>query len=971
MVTIPKPPSHGVSLARYVPALTLRQLAANPTPLESATTERLDAAVLFADISGFSQLAERLAAEGAEGVETISSCLNNYFGQLIELVAQYGGDVLKFAGDALLAIWPADANTADDSLRALRLAAQCSLEVQSRLHDFQVRDDVRMSVRIVVDAGPMELLHLGGELGRWESLVRGGGLDRMGLAAAATRPGDVVVPPGRLTELKPFFQTELGPEGVIRLTDTLDAAIGDPAEAPELEPDALIALRSHLPGVVLSRVSAGLTDWLGELRRLSVVFITLPNFGTNISPERLQEVVSAIQRCVYKFDGSINKIAADEKGALLVAAFGLPPLSHPDDPTRAVRALLLIKDWFEAQGLPFQAGVTTGRAFCGSIGNTRRAEYTMIGDVVNLSARLMQASNGQILCDAATVALAREQLGFTPATKLVVRGRSESVDVSSPTGEMRAIVRPRTAMVGREQERTWLSEAIQDLVRKQEDANISLVGDAGIGKSRLLDEVVAQARTLGVLVFHGVADAIERTTPFHAWRAVFIQLFDLQSVTDVEARRAVVARALRNKPQFEGLAPLLNVVLPLDLKDTPRTQQMFGEVRANNTNRLLAELLSEVAGQRPTLLIMEDAHWFDSASWATLQTVRRLVSPMLLVVGTRPIQKPWPQTYTDLLVSDITQVFLLSGLSPEETGTLVRQRLGVRSLPDEVRDLISERSEGNALYSEELAYALRDSGHIVVDGDECRLGSENLASAALPDSIHTLVTSRVDRLPPDQQLALKVASVVGRTFDTNLLSDVFPVSDSPMSMSGMLDPLVEKDLIRPHGQSGFIFKHVMTQEAVYNTMLFAQRRELHTAVADWYEDAHSDDLSPYYPLLAHHWHKAEESPKAIDYFERAGQQALRRYANREAAGFYEQAVQLEKKSGGDAKPARYAHWERNLAEARFRLGDLQACTAHGGRALGYLGWPVPSSTAGRVFSLLRQLVVRGLQRGLPGKFAVS
>ncbi|NJN99294.1 MAG: AAA family ATPase, partial [Anaerolineales bacterium] len=454
-------------------------------------------------------------------------------------------------------------------------------------------------------------------------------------------------------------------------------------------------------------------------------------------------------------------------------------------------------------------------------------------------------------------------------------------------------------LIGRSTERMLLTGQLQALLRGNAGGAVLIEGEAGIGKSRLVADLLQQAQAQGVTCLIGGGEAIEQSTPYHAWRPLFQQLFKL----DHRATAGSIPALLTSKPDLARLAPLLNTILPLGLPENELTRQMSGQVRADNTRDLLLNLLQEATAQTPALLVLEDAHWLDSASWALTRLVSQRVPGALLVVATRPLSAPLPIEYSQLLQTPGLQRLTLEALSPEETLTLVCQRLGANNLPDPVATLIRTKAEGHPFFSEELAYALRDSGLIQIEAGECRLVSEMGAfdSVILPDTVEEVITSRIDRLNPSQQIILKVASVIGRTFLVELLRDIHPNQAEKPRLPTHLGKLAQLDITQldhPEPDLTYTFKHAITREVAYNLMLFDQRRDLHRAVAEWVEHTYAADLPPFYALLAHHWSQALGTwsngsgsvTKAIDYLEKAGEQALRGYANQEAVRFLGEAV---------------------------------------------------------------------------------
>ncbi|MBA3534857.1 MAG: AAA family ATPase, partial [Ardenticatenales bacterium] len=481
-----------------------------------------------------------------------------------------------------------------------------------------------------------------------------------------------------------------------------------------------------------------------------------------------------------------------------------------------------------------------------------------------------------------------------------------------------------------------------------------------IGKSRLVADIRHRSRSLGVSKLVGTADAIEKSTPYHAWRSVFRDLFGLEELADdVEARRARVLSMLQESPALLRIAPLLNAVLPLDLPENELTLHLEGKVRADNTHDLLLGLLQQATQRAPLLLILEDTHWLDSASWALTLQLRQRVKPLLLILATRPLTQ-LPLEYSQLLRAPDTRHMVLENLLPEETLALVCQRLGVSELPEPVAALIREKAEGHPFFSEELAYALRDAGLIRVEGGQCLLNAppEAFLKASFPNTVQGVITSRIDRLTPQQQLTLKVASVIGRVFPYRTLHDIYPVEQDKPRLSDYLNALKHLDItpLETHGpEPTYLFKHLITQEVVYNLMLFSQRRQLHEAVAAWYEETHTEDLSPFYPLLAYHWDKAENSAKTLFYLEKAGEQALHRGAYHEAVSALRTARQEIEKGQLAIPEVQQGRLALLLGEAYLGLGQVAESGHSLVQATARLGWPMPTTPTRLNLALVQEL----------------
>lgn len=971
------------TLASYVPKIIIHHLHAHPGGLTEPFSETHQAATFFADISGFTPLTERLAQSGPDGVERIASILNNYFGTLIKLVDEYGGDIVKFAGDALLAVWPVTLHQKPlDELTAL--AVQCALAAQTSLSKYHGETQVRLALRIGVGVGNILNVHLGGQQNRWEFFLTGNGIAQASEAEKLAQPGHVAISHDAFSLIQNKFRTTPLENNFYEVQAALEEIQPQPL-APsllgrELEP----GMRAHIPGAILSRLSAGQASWLAELRRVTILFVNLPDLSANTSLEQAQQIMKTLQEVIYYYEGSVNKLNVDDKGVTLLAVQGLPPLSHEDDAVRGVQTALELKTRLDALGLRNSIGVTTGLVFCGVVGNNLRREYTLIGDVVNLAARLMMASSNEILCDHATHEATQDKLRFKSLPEISVKGKAEPIQVYRPLHGQQKLTfsQPESELVGRYSERAILAGQLQAFLRGSHHGIIILDGEAGIGKSRLLADVLLQANKLGLSTLIGSGDAIEKVKPYHGWRAVVRKLLQLENVSDSQIRRIPFAVEMFKDPQFSMILPLLNDILPLDLPDNEFIHQMTAEVRAENTRNLLVHLLQDHAQYERTLLIIDDAHWLDSSSWAVLQSVVQNVRPLLVILATRPISEPIPNEMRQLNQNPDAIKIHLDTLPPEEILGMVCQSLGVQTLPVSINALIREKAQGNPFFSQELAYGLRDSGIIrIVDGHAYLAPEVVLATLNLPNTVQGAIISRVDRLGAQEQFTLKVASVIGRIFAYRTLQHIHPIDADKPNLLQYLEKLESLDITpldSPDPDLAYIFKHNITQEVVYNLLPFARRQELHRKIALWFEATFGDELNTYTPLLAHHWNRAGDPQKATYYLEKAGEQALQQYANQEAINFFSQCVETGQKYIPTSEEAqnlqvtdlRRARWERSLGEAYLRLGQLATSEKHLRRALDMLGRPLPRSESLVILGLLGE-VIQQLVRGFLPKQRVT
>ena len=924
------------ALAAYVPPLVLE----NPAPSAEARATAFEGAVLLTDIAGFTTLTERMDTAGPKGVEELSRLLNAYFTDLIELIEAHGGLVMKFAGDALVAVWPGAADTLAGTAHR---AAQCALFIQRKMHARHVAEDVTLAMRVSLGAGEIRHDVLGGVGERWASRLAGPAMSDARAVIARAQPGEVALAPDVVRLLGTGTKLTALSGGGARLEAVAPLAIR-PLPHPPAPPQDVAALFPHVPAAVRDRIVAGQAGWLAEFRRVSVLFINVPEVDDDParSLARAQAAVRAIQTVLARYEGTVDNLGDDHAGLTLVAAFGLPAWSHEDDAARAVRCALAVRTALRDLGFASAIGVTTGRLFCGAIGSARRRAYSMVGDTMNHCARLMALAPDDVLCDEATRQAAARSIRFEFLRAVELKGKAQAVAVWRPLGDGAAAAPDGRGMVGREPERAALRERLAALHARGVAGVVIIEGDAGIGKSTLAAEFRALAAEAGLRVLAGSGDSLERASSYHAWRGIFGALLGFPADADEAERAGLLRRALADQPEALRLAPLLNPALGLHLAENEITAEMSGQSRAEATTAMLVQLLVRASAAAPLVVILEDAHWMDSASWALTLEVQRKVPRVLLALATRPLAAPVPEAWTALREAAGAGRLALGPLAGDEVLALLRQRLGVAELPAALVQFIREKAEGHPFFSEELAYALRDAGHLVIrDGrGELAPGMHDLRGLNFPANVQGVVSERIDRLSPRERLAIKVASVNGRGFSLRTLRAIHPVAADHEHLPACLDRLVALDLAQraeADGGPAFIFKHNIIQEVAYEQLIFSQRQQLHRRLAEFI--GQNDGAN--FPLLAHHWRNTDTPARAVHYLDRAGDEALRRYANREAIDFLAQAIQLASSTGTPPVALEFGRWHRQIGEAHHHLGRIDESRQWLGQAMRILGHPLP------------------------------
>jgi adenylate cyclase len=918
------------------------------------------------DLAGFSKQTAHLASFGPKGAEELSVILKNTFAPLVDVIDKDGGDIVAFVGDGIIAVWDSD-----NLVRDTQQATLCGLKLQ-RVNN----TSTLFRMRVAIECGEIFYCRFGGTAGRSHHMVVGAPLASVGAAYRLAAPGDVVLCSAARDTLGALIDQE-------RIDSHYSKVIGvaQPETPTVLPEDGLMPfeeLQRLLLPVVLERGAALDARWLAEFRNLSIVQVRLSNIQFDENLLRVLEgSFSQIEKASLRLEGSVLHIRMDDKGINAIVVFGLPPLAHEDDPFRAIEAALAIQQGLSAGGYTASIGVTSGLLFCGEYGGARRRDYSVLGTAIVLSSRLMEQAGSGVLCDAATAAAVEKRVTFSSSTTLRLKGWARPVAAYRPEAISRAVhfkVVRRT--IGRDHERQILRDALDKLSRSAGGV-VCIEGEAGIGKSTLLSDVIESARATGLCTLHGVANAVDRATPYFAWREVLAQLLALSGGATGHQLEARLLSQSSNRPELARWLPLLEDIVPLGLESNFVTRTMSGASRAAGLEELIIFFLDAASSRQPTLVALDDVQWMDEASVALARAVARRLPQLLLVAAGRLTDETGDSDRIRSLEPDT--VIRLGVLSNDAVVQIVCQRLGVSSVPPTVAEMVTKRAAGNPFYCEELTFALRDTGLVRVDQGDC------WASRALtpdlpvvPQSLKSLVVARFDTLPPEGRLALKIASALGGSFSLSLLQAVYPHAVTVEGAKEMLDGLVARNMLK-RGNKGvekiYDFRHGIFQDTVYELLSFSQRRELHKDIATVLELRHEGALGPLCAQLARHWEFADRPDLAIAYLERAGAQALRSYANLDAIRYLRKAMQLSEAGVVRVSPRTSAAWQTMLGDANHELRDFDQASLHYQNAMQALGYRLPSTRAqlakGIVADALRQAMHRFVLAQRPNAAAVD
>jgi class 3 adenylate cyclase/tetratricopeptide (TPR) repeat protein len=900
-------------LARVLPYLPIdRRLA---LARGEALPERTHGAALFADISGFTALADALvqALGPQRGAEELTRRLDGVYGVLIAEVDRYGGSVVGFSGDAVTCWFDGDDGR---RVTATALAMQHAMAAVEAV-PIPARGPVTLGLKVAVASGPAGRFVVGDPAIQLVDVLAGVLLDRLALAEQHAGTGEVVLDEetaaglAGLVEVQAWRQDGSGRYAVLAGLTALVPPIPWPAYPPELLAES--ALAPWLLPAIYGRIRAGQAGFLADLRPAVALFVGFGGIEYETDPaagRKLDAYIRWVQQTVARFDGAVIQVTIGDKGSYLYAAFGAP-VAHEDDAPRAVAAALALATLPPELAFigPPRIGVSRGRMRAGPYGGPTRRTYGVLGDEVNVAARLMQAADpGQILVTRRVADATRTRFGFVPLAPVRVKGKSEPLEVLAlqrepPAAPAEHLAAPAESgavlpLVGREAELASIARALEKAAGGTGQV-VAVIGEAGVGKSRLVAEAIRLATMRGLAVHIGEAQSYGTSSVYLAWHAIWRTFFGVDPTAPPDCQIAQVEAELAEiDPILVTRLPLLGAALNLVIPDNDVTRSLGARERKEMLESVLVACVRARATSAPLVLVLEDCHWLDPLSAELVGQVAIAVAdvPVLLVLASRPAELSAanrPLALDRAARLPHCTVARLDDFGAVDAARLIRLRLdwlgrGGDDLPAASVEQITARTGGNPFYIEELLSYLHDRQ---LDPRDPAV----LERTDLPESLHSLILSRIDHLGEHQRVILKVASVIGRQFAVRWLWGVYPGLGEPATVRAELDVLRRLDITpleTPEPDLRYLFKHVITQEVAYESQPRGARATLHESLGHFLETTFQDRREQYLDLLAYHYGRSDNLDKQRQCFRAAGEHAARRYASAQAATYLTQALAL-------------------------------------------------------------------------------
>ncbi len=888
-----------MELRSYLPEDRLRSLATG-----RAMPSRPIGVALIADIAGFTAWTEALRTTlGARrGADEVTRYLDVVYTALIAQVERHRGSVIGFAGDAITC-WFDDREGA-----AAARALSCAVAMQRAMQPFGAIElpgqfAAALGLKVSVASGAAFRFVVGDPAWQVWDVLAGATVRRAAVGEKLARRSEVVLDLptvqtlGNAVAVGEWREHTATRERFAVLTqlyvetpttDRVEMLVVDEAH---LRPWVHPAVRER------ERTASGLAT---EYRPCVALFVAFSGIDADDAPQHVGTIMQSLQTSAQRHGGMPMHLAVGEEGDYVHVSFGAIE-AHEDDARRAVMlALELRAAPMPPCGLPaLKIGIAQGPMRVGSFGAPTRRTFGTLGDDVNLAARLMQsAAPGEIVISAPVQRATAEHINVEARAPVTMKGKGEPLPVFAVVGErrLRAIRLQEPAyalpMVGREAELQAIADRLEASLAGHAQV-IGIVAEAGMGKSRLVAEAIRAARRRGFTGYGGACRSDRLATPYEPWRSIWSAFFNVDPEQPLRRQLSALQAELEERAAQRAQAlPLLGRLLDLDLPDNAFTSTLEPKLRQSTLHALLEDALKGAASECPTLIVIEDAHWIDAVSLDLLEQLSRAVAglPVCFVLAFRPTLAE-VQTRRLAALPAFSRIELAE-LTRPECVQAIRAKL-VQLYPargghvaDELVDRLLARAQGNPFYLEELLNYLRDRGLDPRD-------SADLARIELPDSLHTLVLSRIDQLGQREQLTLRVASIVGRSFRARWLAGYCPeVGDLPQLKAALdtLQSLEITPLDSAEPEMSYVFKHIVTHEVTYESLPFAARARLHERLARYLESTYAD--SPPVALLAFHYGRSDNLDKRREYLHKAGEAEQRAFANESALAHYGELLSL-------------------------------------------------------------------------------
>jgi class 3 adenylate cyclase/tetratricopeptide (TPR) repeat protein/tRNA A37 threonylcarbamoyladenosine biosynthesis protein TsaE len=688
-----------------------------------------------------------------------------------------------------------------------------------------------------------------------------------------------------------------------------------------------------------------------ERRNVTVLFSDISGFtamSEQLDPEEVREIMNEcfnkLSQIIDNYEGTIDKFIGDA----IMVLFGAP-IAHENDPERAIRAAIdmqqalfeFSKNMKSKSGieLKMRVGINTGQVVAGAVGSDLRSDYTVMGDTVNLASRLEHAAPiGGILISDSTYNLAKGIIDVNSLEPIKVKGKSELITVYEVVGVKNisnVSDKKQVPLIGRSEELNQIKKIIDDFSENKQPIVMSLIGEVGFGKNRLIKEFVDKIDPDEISILNGQPLTYARSSSYWMFIDMLKKFFSIKSSDDEETTVKKITKKMSSvlKVDFDEILPYLGSLLSLEVlkrKYAAKLNFLLAEQLKERTFIAIRDLLLAQIKHKPSVIIFQDLQAADDVSLELCEFIIQSLenSPIVFLFSARSSKREALVRLTENALSINKSIksytFKLNKLSNEDSKALLHQTVSNLDLPSEIEEIILARADGIPYYIEQIVRMLIDKQIIKLTGNKYELGQVEIETIVVPENLQNLMMARFDGLSEGSKMVGQIASVFGKTFRLSLIDKIVAGETSDIQLDPAIYALEKNEIIVMDTQNGdreYSFKNTLMQETIYNTLLIKKRVSLHEKTGVFIEENYSKRLEEYVELLAHHFRHSENHLKALKYLIASAEKAKKQYANKQAIKYFNHALDECMNLGGTDISDQQIQIYISMADIDFLTGE--------------------------------------------------
>ncbi|MBN2617650.1 MAG: AAA family ATPase [Spirochaetales bacterium] len=885
-----------LNIIPYIPYSTLKELSSAQCCAFRDYAINKEGTIVFFDIVQFSPLVFSFIKDGNSGVEIVNKILTEYYTELIIPLRKFGGTVYQFAGDSVLVGFDPDENESPkfNIERALSAVSDFIINLEIFNRDFMSQYNNKIQIRIGISYGSYSHIILGSKELSFTSAITGKAVTEAIEAEKGIHPDEICVNKNILKYIDLAVKNrELNQDNYVlkeNYFDPVDYSVS--LNVPEFmeNPRFLTRCRRFINNEIYKRALSGFEILSSEHREITCLLLRVTGINLVENPDEgiksLNEFYRFVQKEADRYGGTLLKPDLSDKGSVFIIIFGAPLAMEKKELLTLQFAIKLLKEKKKFKSIEkLQFGISTGMAYCGDFGTSIRKDYSIIGNVINIAARLMTFSNESgIYLDENSIKKINDGFIYKELGFLNFKGISKPINtfkllkIKRNSDSLLNLV-SNTKIIGRDVELNYLMNHYLAATNKNGNCT-GIIADAGIGKTLLVNTFLTKFDPITTEILTAKCFLYEKSTLFYPWREIFLHLFSIP----LNSSRDKIIESVQgycngqDDPQLHIWGPLILKIMGIDIDEHSETYGISQAQKEIMLFQVILNILIKKSKNKPCLIIFEDIHWIDDKSQLLLKYIISEISKeqIYLIFTTRD------EDFSNLLTRyKHYEPLLVSTLSIESSRNLIQHLLKLKENNVELENKIIKASQCNPFYIDTIIKSLKDNKMITSDETGIFTINGNIKNLEIPDSIKNVILSRIDLLESKEQLVIKTASVLGHNFPYMLLSSML---DSKLSddneLKKSLDILESHDLMNKEDitASSYMFKHMSIRDVVYQTLLQGTRSRLNLTLASYLEENSKEDLFSYSERLALHFFNGGEYSKALYYSLKSSEKAKSLFA---------------------------------------------------------------------------------------------